>query len=157
MQLLPAYVPWYVVGPMIGALIVAAYALLNRPLGNSSAYGAVLELARDGAVEEPWRLWHFVGLPLGGLAVGLLRGELAVDLGYGALGGVFPPAVLVPMLFLGGLMLGYGARWAGGCTSGHGMCGTAVLSPGSLVATASFFGVAVLVTNVLYVVTGGAW
>jgi uncharacterized membrane protein YedE/YeeE len=156
MQVLPAYVPWYVVGPLIGLLLVATYALLNRPLGNSGAYGAVLELTRGGA-KEPWRLWHFVGLPLGGLAVRLLRGDLAVGFGYGELGAALSPAVLAPVLFAGGLLLGYGARWAGGCTSGHGMCGTAVFSPGSIVATATFFGVAVVVTNVLYLATGGAW
>lgn len=157
MHVLPAYVPWYVIGPAIGLLIVATYALLNRPLGNSGAYGAVVELARDGTVDEPWRLWHFVGLPIGGLAVGLLRGDLRLDLAYGALGAAVPAATLVPVLFVGGVLLGYGARWAGGCTSGHGMCGTAVLSPGSLAATATFFGTAVVVTNALYVVSGGAW
>ena len=54
------------------------------------------------------------------------------------------------------LALGYGARWAGGCTSGHGLSGCAVASPDSLVTTATFFSVAVLVTLALHALTGGA-
>jgi uncharacterized membrane protein YedE/YeeE len=44
----------------------------------------------------------------------------------------------------------------GGCTSGHGLCGVSILSPGSAVATATFFGTAVLLTAVLHLISGGA-
>jgi uncharacterized protein len=49
----------------------------------------------------------------------------------------------------GGAMVGFGTRMAGGCTSGHGLCGTSRFQPGSLVATATFFGAAVLVSFAL--------
>jgi uncharacterized protein len=67
-----------------------------------------------------------------------------------------PAVVLFPLLAAGGLALGYGARWAEGCTSGHGLSGCAAVSPDSLSATAIFFAVAVAVTFAAHAVTGGA-
>ena len=49
-------------------------------------------------------------------------------------------------LALGGVLVGFGTQMAGGCTSGHGLCGTSRLQRGSVAATCSFFGVAVLVS-----------
>ena len=63
---------------------------------------------------------------------------------------------LVPLLAGGGTALGYGARWAEGCTSGHGLSGCAADSPDSLTATATFFAVAVAVTFVAHALSGGA-
>ena len=55
---------------------------------------------------------------------------------------VYLPAVKIdasyPMLFVAGLLVGVGTRYAGGCTSGHGVCGISRLSPRSLVATVAF-------------------
>ena len=64
--------------------------------------------------------------------------------------------MLVPLLLLVGVLVGYGARWAGGCTSGHGLSGCAAGSPESLAATATFFSVAVVVTLGLHALTAGA-
>lgn len=50
---------------------------------------------------------------------------------------------------LAGLLVGYGTSLAGGCTSGHGVCGLARLSVPSLVATAVFLGVAIATTFVV--------
>ena len=61
--------------------------------------------------------------------------------GDGALG---PIALLV-----GGVLVGAGTRLAGGCTSGHGLCGTARMNPPSLVGTMTFFGTGVLVSLLL--------
>jgi hypothetical protein len=84
-----------------------------------------------------------LGLILGGVAVALLSGtfdptfELAGE-GFARLrdaSSVPAPALLV----IGGLLVGFGTRMSGGCTSGHGLCGVARFQPGSLVATAVFF------------------
>lgn len=53
------------------------------------------------------------------------------------------------LLVLGGVLVGFGTRMAGGCSSGHGLTGCARLQPGSLLATASFFGSATLLTLLL--------
>jgi uncharacterized protein len=69
------------------------------------------------------------------------------------LGGSLPLELIV--LFAGGLLVGFGTRMAGGCTSGHGLCGTSRLQPGSLVATACFFGMGVVVSFALRACLGG--
>jgi uncharacterized membrane protein YedE/YeeE len=51
---------------------------------------------------------------------------------------------LVPLV--GGLLIGFGTRMAGGCTSGHGLCGVSQFQPGSFVATIGFFGMGVVVS-----------
>ena len=50
----------------------------------------------------------------------------------------------LPAILVGGLLVGFGTRLGSGCTSGHGLCGMARLSRRSVVATATFFGVAML-------------
>jgi len=67
-----------------------------------------------------------------------------------------PTSVLVLILLASGLLIGYGARWMGGCTSGHGLCGVSALAVGSVVATATFFSTAVATTFLLHWLTGGA-
>ena len=54
---------------------------------------------------------------------------------------------------LGGALVGYGAKRSGGCTSGNGLSGTSSLCPASLVATATFFSVAIVVSFVIKAVT----
>jgi uncharacterized membrane protein YedE/YeeE len=85
------------------------------------------------------------GVLLGGTVGALSRGRfhLQFDLGadFARLVGAGARAWLA--LLGGGLLVGFGTALAGGCTSGHGLCGTARLQPGSLVATAAFFAAAV--------------
>lgn len=60
------------------------------------------------------------------------------------------PAAMLGVLFLGGVLVGFGTRLAGGCSSGHGLSGCGRLRPVSIVATAVFFGTAVLVSFLLW-------
>jgi uncharacterized membrane protein YedE/YeeE len=60
------------------------------------------------------------------------------------------PLVMVVVLFLGGLLVGFGTRLAGGCSSGHGLHGCGRLYPASLLATAVFFGTAVVMSFLLW-------
>jgi hypothetical protein len=53
------------------------------------------------------------------------------------------------MLLAGGALVGFGTRMAGGCTSGHGMCGVSRFQKGSLLATAAFFGTGVVTSLLL--------
>ncbi len=59
------------------------------------------------------------------------------------------PITMIGVLFLGGILVGFGTRLAGGCSSGHGLSGCGRLRPVSLLATAVFFGTAVLVSMLL--------
>ena len=65
------------------------------------------------------------------------------------------PAVTASVLFGGGLLVGFGTRMSGGCTSGHGLCGVSRLQPGSLVATAAFFGTGIAVSFGLALLVAG--
>jgi uncharacterized protein len=99
----------------------------------------------------------FVGLALGGLVSTLIAGSfqpslwLRGDLFASFVGASPASRVLVPLA--GGLLIGFGTRMAGGCTSGHGLCGLSQFQPGSLVATIGFFGMGVLVSLVIGTLT----
>jgi len=92
----------------------------------------------------------FLGsLALGGLLSFVLAGGGAPSAAlrsasFTALFGSGPLAWAV--LLGGGVLVGFGTRMAGGCTSGHGLCGVSRFQPGSLVATAAFFGMGIAVS-----------
>lgn len=103
-------------------------------------------------------------------AAGLTDGGFGT-LGFGFLVGIFGGAAVtsalirhpdiavtssVPLLIIAGLLVGFGTRLGSGCTSGHGICGMARLSPRSIVATLTFMTVAVFTVFIMRLVTGGA-
>jgi uncharacterized membrane protein YedE/YeeE len=70
--------------------------------------------------------------------------------GYGWLTATFGSHLLIVCVLVAcGFLIGYGAKLAGGCTSGNGLSGTASISPGALAATATFFGTAIAVSFVI--------
>lgn len=154
-HLLPTPLPWYLVGPAMGLVIVGMYATVNKHLGVSGGYVQLLDAARGRPIEA-WRLWFLGGLLLGGAAVGLLSGSAQISLGYGELGALLPLPALLLVLLVGGLCIGFGARWAGACTSGHGLSGCSTRSPGSMVAIVTFMLSAVAVTWLIHWLSGGA-
>ena len=149
------YVPWYVGGPIFGLCVAALYVLTNQRLGVSGSYLHLTRvvLRRPGA--QAWRLWFFGGLLAGAAGAAITKGAFAQG-GYGRLADVLPTTALVPVLLGAGVLIGYGARFAGGCTSGHGISGCSSLSQGSFTTTIVFFSTAVAATWVLHLATGGA-
>jgi uncharacterized protein len=136
-------------------VVVAMYAIWNEPLGVSSFYGHVARLAR-GRKDTDWlRVWVFAGIIAGAFLGTLLQGGPRVTTGYGALGAALPLVLLVPVLFAGGILIGYGVRWSGGCTSGHGLSGSSALSVASFTATATFMATAIAVSLLLNWLLGG--
>lgn len=95
------------------------------------------------------QLLFLVAMLAGGALAKALSGELAVtplpDPAHAQLFGKLAPWALA----VGGVLVGFGTRLAGGCTSGHGLSGCGRLQPGSLVATACFFGSGVALSLVL--------
>ncbi|MDP9351555.1 MAG: YeeE/YedE family protein [Chloroflexota bacterium] len=154
LDLIPVPAPWYVIGPMMGVVIAAMYAVTNKHLGVSGSYVQFVDRARGRPIEV-WRLWFLGGLVLGAFLVALLGESPQFGLGYGRLGEVLPTGLLVAVLLFGGVLVGYGARWMGACTSGHGLSGCSTRSPGSLLATVTFFATAVVATLLLHALTGG--
>ena len=111
-------------GVLIG-LAVAVLALVNgRVAGVSGICGGLLRL---NWTDMPWRLAFIAGLIVAPSVYGafVYLPNLKVDAGY-------------PALIASGLLVGVGTRYAGGCTSGHGVCGLSRLSLRALVATVLF-------------------
>jgi uncharacterized protein len=119
-----------------GALIGLSAALLMLLLGRIAGVSGILagSLGPDRS-DLDWRLAFIAGLILAPLALGLAG--FAVPLPS------LPGGWLVTVI--AGLLVGFGTRLSGGCTSGHGVCGIARLSPRSLLATVIFMGVAIVV------------
>lgn len=132
----------FVGGALIG-LSAALFVLINgKVAGISGILGGTLSAARD---DVTWRLAFVAGLIAGPLLVAAVLGSM--------------PAVSLqaswPMLIAAGLLVGFGTRLGGGCTSGHGVCGMARLSPRSVTATVVFFATAVTTVFVVRHVIGG--
>ena len=147
-------VPWYVGGPVFGLCVAAMYVLNNQRLGASGGYLHVSKLVMGRAGVQLSRVWFFGGILVGGGAMALATGRFGEG-GYGHLAEVLPTATLLPTLLLSGVLIGYGARFAGGCTSGHGLAGCSSLSEGSFVTTMTFFGTAIVMTWAIHLVSGG--
>lgn len=86
-----------------------------------------------------------------GWRAAFLAGAVLSPLAYVALVGPIEIAIPVstPMLIVGGLIVGVGVTYGSGCTSGHGVCGMARLSPRSIIATATFMATGILTVFVL--------
>jgi hypothetical protein len=94
-----------------------------------------------------------VSIFLGGWIAAVTSGrfQLRFDMGPGFRNLVTAnPTTMIAVLFVGGVLVGFGTRLAGGCSSGHGLSGCGRLRPVSIVATAVFFGTAVAVSFLLW-------
>ncbi len=144
---------WYVGGPVVGLCVVAMRWLLNERLGATSAWSNAVEVMSSRSARLDTRGWLLIGLLAGGVVFGIFGAGLD---GYGWLTSTFTGDsrwVIVPVLLAAGALIGFGAKTAGGCTSGNGLSGNAVLSPASLVATATFFGTAIVVSFAIEALT----
>jgi len=123
-------------GALIGLAAVWLMAANGRIAGISGILGGLLP---PFAPDRAWRVAFIAGLLLGPLLVAAVTD---VRPAIGA------PTATVPVAILAGLLVGLGTGLGAGCTSGHGVCGLARLSPRSLAATATFMAVAVLIVLV---------
>ena len=180
MDLFEEALPWYVAGPLIGLMVPLLMVLGNRQLGISGSVQDFCAwcLRRQAGFfrwdgeKMAWRLWFSLGLILAGVFlsfVGSVRTPaVSVDtvvavegLGTGEVSGLYPTTLLgggaagwswwqVVYCVGAGVLVGFGTRYAGGCTSGHSIMGLAKLSPGSLVATVAFFVGGLVVTHLVF-------
>lgn len=133
---------WYIGGPLLGLCVVAVRLLLNARLGVTGGFSAVIEGVFD------WRAFFLFGLVAGAIVFGLVAGGPDFH-GYGWLTDTFTGSarwVVAPILLVAGLLIGFGAKTAGGCTSGNGLSGVSMTSLASVAATATFFGTAIAVS-----------
>lgn len=146
----------YAVGIGIGVLSWLTFVLSDKPIGCSTAFartsGMIERLFRGNKVlEKPyykefepridWEWMLVAGAILGAFTSAKLSGQFALRWVPSLWAETFGPRPVtrVAVALLGGLLLGIGARWAGGCTSGHGISGTLQLAVSSWIAAACFF------------------
>jgi hypothetical protein len=123
-------------GALIGLAAVLLMLATGRIAGVSSIFGGLIT---PSSSDRGWRLAFVAGLILAPLTAGLA--------GYAFTAPPMPASWA--MIVIAGLLVGFGTRLGGGCTSGHGICGVARLSPRSLTATAIFMGVAIMVVALM--------
>ncbi|MDQ3001675.1 MAG: YeeE/YedE family protein [Fibrobacterota bacterium] len=137
--------PWYVSGPLIGLTVPMLLLLTGKAMGISSSFQdfCTTLFARDRKVltrqssyfKEHWKMVFALGLVLGGfVASHFLSLEQTAFLpeSYHSLSGA-------AILGAGGFLVGFGSRYAEGCTSGHAITGLASLQWASLLAVIGFF------------------
>jgi uncharacterized membrane protein YedE/YeeE len=156
-----------VVGAGIGLLNVLAFLLSNKALGCSTAYvrtSGMIESAATGgqARSKPYYQklapvvdWHWMmvlGILIGACVSALLSGTFSITwvphrwlTAFGD-----EPVIRWFQALMGGIIMGFGARWAGGCTSGHGISGTAQLTVASWVSAMCFFAGGIATAFILY-------
>ena len=152
----PAWSP-YLVGAFIGLLSMATFYFSDKPLGASTAYARLagmvgklfarrhtesLKYYQDFKPKVDWEVMLVVGAVGGAFLAAWLGGELTGEWlppMWTARFGADSLALRLVTALLGGGLMAFGARMAGGCTSGHGISGTMQLSVGSWIAVVCFF------------------
>lgn len=169
MDLFSSFWPWYVTGPLIGLYVPVTYLLLNKHFGISSTFRDICTATLRPAApyfkynwkDHSWRLVFVGGIIIGGL---LSRGTLETPatgqisehtLSVLSSQGVRDFTQLIPgdlfslgsvltlrgflLIVVGGFLVGFGTRYADGCTSGHTIHGISNFHRASIVATLCFF------------------
>ncbi|MCF2486644.1 YeeE/YedE family protein [Dyadobacter sp. CY347] len=160
--------PWYVAGPLIGLTVPALLLLGNKSFGISSALRHICAAVIPANIsffkydwkKGIWNLFFVAGIVIGGLIATFFLAnpdEIVIaeatqqtlrGFGLTSFAGLMPAEIfgtqnilsLKGLIFLvfGGFLVGFGTRYAGGCTSGHAITGLATLQWPSLIATVSF-------------------
>ncbi len=129
-------------GALIGLAAVLLMTFGGRIFGATCILsGAILP---SGAGDRAWR-WA--------LLAGMVSGPLAVQLMTGSMPAVEIP-ISLPMIIVGGFLVGVGVNFSSGCTSGHGVCGMARLSPRSIIATLTFMAATIVTVYIVRHVIG---
>jgi hypothetical protein len=170
--------PWYIAGPLIGLMVPLLLLLGNKTFGISSSlrhicaacFPANISFFKYNWKKEAWNLFFVGGILIGGfIAANLLANpdpmqinpKLVTELqqyGVNNYNGLVPVELFnwqqlltakgLILMVAGGFLVGFGTRYAGGCTSGHAIMGLSNLQWPSLVATCCFMAGGFLMANV---------
>jgi uncharacterized membrane protein YedE/YeeE len=180
--------PWYVAGPLIGLMVPLLLLLGNKSFGISSSlrhicaacFPANISFFKYDWRKESWNLFFALGILVGAMiAVIYLRSGTPINIEPKLVNemanyGIRDQEGLVPadlfnwdslltirgfiMIVIGGFLVGFGTRYAGGCTSGHSIMGLSNLQWPSLVATICFMAGGLIMANLIlpYILKLGA-
>ena len=172
--------PWWVCGPLLGLIVPLLLVLSNKEFGISANLRhlcAMIFGRRGSGLDYDWKqaggwnLIFFLGIAVGGVVANAVHAIGPVQISPHTTSdlarlGIEHSNLLMPAsifswsalgtlpgfvaIVIGGFLVGFGSRWAGGCTSGHGIFGMANLEVPSLVALVGFFAGGVVATFVLW-------
>jgi uncharacterized membrane protein YedE/YeeE len=180
MEFLHHPLPWYVGGILIGLMVPALLIFGNKQFGISSSMRHLCAAVVPGNVKyfhydwrkESWNLFLVLGMMIGGLIASTFMSNpnyIAISeatkadlmkLGLHDFSSYIPreifswnklmtlPGLLV--MIVGGFLVGFGTRYANGCTSGHCIMGNSLLNSGSLISTVCFFIGGLITTWLIY-------
>ena len=145
---------WYISGPLIGLFVPLLYIVGNKMFGISSSFEHVCSLLLPKSKaniinydkkSNSWKFYFVIGISIGALiSVYVLSADKPQFLpdAYYTYGGYI-------QLFIGGILIGFGTRYANGCTSGHAITGISLLQSSSLKSTLAFFAGGVVYTFIV--------
>lgn len=170
--------PWYIGGPII-AIVMLLLIYLGKSFGFSSNFRNLCSMFGAGKScdffafdwkTQRWNLLFLVGAMIGGMVSVYFLSDNQVpaisattiaqlnEMGFQSAGKAYSPTELfgdlslknIILLLVGGLFVGFGTRYAGGCTSGHAISGLSNLQLPSLIAVVGFFIGGLLMTHILF-------
>ncbi len=177
LELIKSPWPWYVSGPLIGLMVPVLLLAGNKRFGISSSLRHVCAAVIPARIhffqydwkKEAWNLFLVVGILIGGfIAAHYLTEEYSISINPSlakelAQYGIYDHRALIPpevfnwnqvfslrglvMTVGGGFLVGFGTRYAGGCTSGHSIMGLSDLQWPSLIATICFMAGGIVMAN----------
>ena len=149
--------PFWAGGLAIASVFVVLLVHGRRVLGVSTGFEEMCAMPSKKEARRSWRMPFFVGIVGGGLIAALLAGGFSPTVDMGMFDRVISASLPVKaaIFAFGGILIGFGTRLGGGCTSGHGIAGMSQLAPSSLIATGAFMGSGFLVTNLVLRAFGG--
>ncbi|HEX8854695.1 MAG TPA: YeeE/YedE thiosulfate transporter family protein [Thermoleophilaceae bacterium] len=148
---------WYVLGPLLGLVVLGLYAAISERFGVVGGYSNVVERISGRLPKLGWKAWVLFGVLGGSLVYRLAAGRSNIGDGYGWLtrtfGGSGGHLIVAGLLVAAGVLIGFGAKTAGGCTSGNGLGGCSAGSTSSFAATATFMGTAIVCSFLIKAIT----
>lgn len=171
--------PWYISGPVIGLMVPLLLVFGNKNFGISSSLRHICAMCAPLNIKyfnydwksEKWNLFFVGGIVIGGfianqfmidknyfgisaVTIDMLKSIGVSDFNQYLPGDIFAWENLFTVkgfifMVMGGFMVGFGTRYANGCTSGHSISGLSNLQFGSLVATIAFFVGGLIMTHLI--------
>lgn len=162
----------YLSGIGIGILAIISFLISDKAIGCSTAYARTSgmferiftgkkvykkEYYKKFKPKIDWEWMLVLGIIIGAFISSIISGSFSIEIIPSFWNQTFGSSIFLRISFsiIGGIFVGFGARLAGGCTSGHGISGNLQLSLGSYIATFFFFLAGIISAFILYSIIGG--
>jgi uncharacterized protein len=142
--------PWWAGGLGIGLTALGLAWFTGKRLGVTGGFEDACVLIAKEKPKDGWKFFFILGLPLGGALATI--GHWSWTFLFGQLDALTMGSFFIKFiwLFLAGILVGYGARWAGGCVSGNSIMGIPLGSKMSIIATVGFLTAGILMAHMIF-------